>query len=956
MHKKTTYFNFLSLSSFLGLFLFFFTLLLTNLADGTYTVGELGKTGIKIIQLFGTIGLPLLLLSLGFTYQSRIHTKFEIFSILFRNLFNSLVLFLTALSLGVIPFPTEKIVPTVFPFLTSNYPLLTGLFFVILLFPFLDYLGTKISNRSLILIVFVLFLFSQIALIADHLSALVFLSQIFYPSMVYLFGILLRKISAEKIKVSFVIALLTAVSALFYVFFLRTTLLPFATEKGLLFSTGFINSFLLTPLPVIIGATIVLFYLMVTKYFSAGFKNTSIFLDSLLIAANPLVLLTIKTIFNTMLAEHTRLLSLIGSLSLICIITTFFIFLCSLLNKHFWEDLYDQDISGSSVAWVGYLLVILMNYILNLFMNGFDTEAVFSWYQRSFYLMLLNLVLLAFVYILCLVLFNRFWYGNIFFLVVTLIYGFANYEKILYRNEPITPIDLSNYAALPEIVGMIGIRTVLLLIGLFILLIIAAIVLHRKTKQGKIFRLPVRLFLLIVPIIFLGYVSSVAANFKYGNKENPIAQILEKANFVPHPESLLFNANRNGHLLAFASLTNVKAMREPEDYSQNEIAKLEKKYQDEAVQLNKDRTDAFKNETVIYILSESFSDSSKLPTISLTPDPIPFTRSLMKQTTSGEMFSMGYGGGTANIEFEALTSLSMDNFDPAMTTPYLFVVPKRDHLFTINQLFSKSIAIHPYTAATYRRDQAFEKMKFDAFYHLGNKDYPIKNQEKKDNSKYISDEAVFNETLDHISQSNGDLFIQLTTMQNHMPYNNGTFDNTIKVNGDLTERSKQQVETYSQGIHYSDEALKTFISAINQMDKPVTVVFYGDHLPAIYDGEFLSQKNADTKLHLTDYFIYRNQASQQIIDRKVATPNMFTPMMMAQINQKVSPYYALLTKVSEKLPAMELQKIIDEAGNPISDKDLTKEQRELLNDYRLIQYDITTGKNYLSKDFFAIPK
>lgn len=39
-------------------------------------------------------------------------------------------------------------------------------------------------------------------------------------------------------------------------------------------------------------------------------------------------------------------------------------------------------------------------------------------------------------------------------------------------------------------------------------------------------------------------------------------------------------------------------------------------------------------------------------------------------------------------------------------------------------------------------------------------------------------------------------------------------------------------------------------------------------------------------------------------------------------------------------------------GNVVSKKELSSQQKKLLNDYRLIQYDMTAGKNYLSSTKF----
>ena len=53
------------------------------------------------------------------------------------------------------------------------------------------------------------------------------------------------------------------------------------------------------------------------------------------------------------------------------------------------------------------------------------------------------------------------------------------------------------------------------------------------------------------------------------------------------------------------------------------------------------------------------------------------------------MLSQNYGGGTANIEFEALTSFSMELMNAQMTTPYTMMIPKMTELPSIVSLLKE---------------------------------------------------------------------------------------------------------------------------------------------------------------------------------------------------------------------------------------------------------------------------
>lgn len=53
--------------------------------------------------------------------------------------------------------------------------------------------------------------------------------------------------------------------------------------------------------------------------------------------------------------------------------------------------------------------------------------------------------------------------------------------------------------------------------------------------------------------------------------------------------------------------------------------------------------------------------------------------------------------------------------------------------------------------------------------------------------------------------------------------------------------------------------------------------------------------------------------------------------------------------------AMAAPAYLDAEGNRLKRKDLSKEAKQLLNDYRLVQYDMSKGKGYLNDDgFFAV--
>ena len=404
------------------------------------------------------------------------------------------------------------------------------------------------------------------------------------------------------------------------------------------------------------------------------------------------------------------------------------------------------------------------------------------------------------------------------------------------------------------------------------------------------------------------------------------------------------------------------------------MAEIANKYNGVAQKLNQTRTNNWQDQSIIFSLSESFADPNRVPGVSLAHNPIKQIQGIMAKNTSGLMLSSGYGGGTANIEYMSLTGLTVANFSATLPTPYTQLVPFQKQAWSFNQLFAKSAAIHPYEGVFYSRPTTYKKFGFDRFYHLGSK-YKITDQEKIDRSPYLDDKTAFANTLRVLKERGNGQFINLVSMQNHFPYDKGYYDGTKKYcatgSAVTDETTADMIADFATGLNYTDKAVANFIKQIDKLNRPVTIVFYGDHLPGIYSGN--SMKKDGVVLHETDYFIYSNKyARKHGAKTKLAkatglvAPNDFPAMVAEQTNSKVNGYLALLTKVKDELPAMStnpklnatnnyntMVSFVTKQGKILKPEQLTKQQQELYHDYQLVQYDMTAGKQYLlkNKDF-----
>ena len=621
----------------------------------------------------------------------------------------------------------------------------------------------------------------------------------------------------------------------------------------------------------------------------------------------------------------------------------------------------------------------------NMWLTGWGF--VGKMFTSANFVAVLNLILWGVLYVILLMLTNRFWVATPIFLAVTFIVAVIEHFKVSIRYEAILPSDLNFLKAdagnLMSFMPSGAQWTILIAVAAFAAFVALFVFLNRlDARHGRLFRgsdkrsrsvnAIARLLLILLPGLFFTLYSMQVSTV--GSWAKGFATVMGDK---PSMWDSVYDAQRNGPLVAFTRQLNPKVMVKPDDYSEETMKQVAARYEKAAKKINAKRSANMTDSTVIYVLSESFSDPSRVPGFKVNKDSMPKIREIKQNTTSGLMLSSGYGGGTANLEYMGLSGLSMANFDSSLTSPYQQLVPSEHWTPTINQMWGaakNSIGLHPYESSMYSRATNYKKFGFSHFYTLTGPDV-ISHQDKIDDSPYVSDEATYQSTLEEVRKTKSNQFLQVITMQNHMPYHDWYKHNDFKASSTtgkpLKDDEKESIETYQKGASLTDGATAGFLSELDKLDKPVTVVFYGDHLPGIYSSASADDDNS-LALHQTDYFIWSNKASgtqgNKIGNADYSSPNFFVAQAAEHMDAKVSPYLAFLTEMHSKISAMEPPVVnniqgwdripegqniyLNAKGEPMAEEDFDAETKQLLADYKLIQYDITTGKNYLKDTSF----
>ena len=619
---------------------------------------------------------------------------------------------------------------------------------------------------------------------------------------------------------------------------------------------------------------------------------------------------------------------------------------------------------------------------------GQVTKFVSQMWLEQKYQFLLNFIGIGLIYLVLILVLNRFWIATFIFGIAMTSYGVANSIKMRLRNEPILPSDLSfilngNSGSLLSFIPkdqqtlVSGTITVLAWFScicvLFFILDGRRCFIHCSWKQpfSSAKNVAGTLTRIIAAVLSIALLASYTCNLNIPGAWSYV--LATNLGYKPVPWNTYEDATSNGPATTFESLVRIKAMEKPEGYSQKNMESIAQRYAKEADNINSSRTNNLTDSTVIMILSESFSDPTRVPGVSFSIDPMPNIRSIKDSTTSGLMLSPGYGGGTANIEYQSLTGMSLASFNDQLISPYQQLVPNMKSAYSFNQIWNEachstcSVAYHPYYKSFYLRDSNYKKFGFKFFRTLDSSPM-ISHQDHIDNSIYVSDAASYQNVLDYLQQSTDQSqFIQLVTMQNHLPYSDWYVDNEFKdadISSDINDAERQQIDTYAKGVSHTDSATINFLNQLNELQKPTTVIFYGDHLPGIYQTAAMEKRN-QLALHESDYFIWSNAASSSSETKlspeesNYSSSNYFIASAAEHMNAKVSPFLALLTELHEEVPSMGRfastndswgsgsATYLNSDGSIVKKKNLSQKARQLLKDYSLVQYDMTSGKNYL---------
>ncbi len=350
--------------------------------------------------------------------------------------------------------------------------------------------------------------------------------------------------------------------------------------------------------------------------------------------------------------------------------------------------------------------------------------------------------------------------------------------------------------------------------------------------------------------------------------------------------------------------------------------------------------------TVITVMNETFTDLSFYDALRDAGYTGPsYYNSISDALVRGSLYVSITGGGTANSEFEYLTNDSLA-FLGGDKCPYsLYNLTDVDSL--AKQLETQNYsthAMHPNLPDNWNRRTSYKRLGFSSFddidsfegaptYHSG-----------------VTDGATYEKILEYLSSDSGSQFILDVTMQNHGGYDPGSVpaeDLTSYQVAGLSDDTNARMNVYLTCIEKADQDLQWFIDQLRQIDRPVVLVFFGDHQPSVsatMNNELYQNEDSfahTARIYDSTYFVWANYdvaGCDQISANETIGANELSARVLDLIGAPLTDYQKALLATRDSIPALSGCKYLGADGVMYDLTDKQSDYYAVVDQLRRLQY------------------
>lgn len=565
------------------------------------------------------------------------------------------------------------------------------------------------------------------------------------------------------------------------------------------------------------------------------------------------------------------------------------------------------------------LYSLLLVFIIEWFSRG-SIEAAYSFLRHFFKVFLYNTLIVSVTLSPCFLLRRRLFAFSLVSLV-WIVLGIANNFLISFRETPLTFADLGMIKSALELSDQyLSKGYMILIISSFVTLVVILSFVFFKCKKVKVryFRNISFLFIFFIAFTYL---------LNYGLKTNIISK-----NFW----DITGGYEQYGFSYSFFNSAINTGIHKPNGYSKNTINDIKdelsmlaaetsstvslrtssKVSDDTSIEtMEIDNSNSTVKPNIILVQLESFINPNWITNITLNKNPVSNFESLSEEFSSGLLAVPALGGGTANTEFEVITGMSTDFFGTG-EFPFNTIVSKKaipSLAYTLKDLGYSANALHNHEGKFYSRDVVYKNLGFDSFTPIECMDVP-----ERTPVGWAKDNVLIDEICNIITSTDNPDLIFGVSVQGHGNYPNDELeDKEIYITNDYSKSNKNSLEYYINQVYEMDQFVGDLIEAVNKLDEPTVIAFYGDHFPAV--GIENGEVSINT-LKSTPYLIWDN-------------------MNLPKTDKDIEAYN-LTSLILDKLS------LTDTTLSLLHNSNLDEEtKKEYLNQ---LEYDMIYGKNYTS--------
>lgn len=557
---------------------------------------------------------------------------------------------------------------------------------------------------------------------------------------------------------------------------------------------------------------------------------------------------------------------------------------------------------------------------------------LFFWFLTQPKVLILNILPYLLIFLLLFFLTGRSWISFLLTGSLTLIYSWAQYWKLLARNDPVFAEDLLILSEAAQMSGQyIQITWQIILSAILVLLGTVVFFFFRKT----IFSRKIRALCTVAMILLCAGMYSTVFTSKdiYTSMEcwPKVNQWFETNKYISR-----------GGIYPFFYSVQTALPNAPDGYDKDETQALLAQYDNDAIPTDQ-------QVSVIAIMYEAFSDLSCYTDRITSADPYASFHSLQAESYHGNLVTNIFAGGTIDTERCVLTGFSaLTNF---RRSSWSYARYFADQGYQINGAHAGYEAF--YNRVNVNANLGIPNYRFIENYYqslLGHTNPP-------------ADRILLPDIAEHCKKqmSSGPVFSFNVTYQNHGPYSftNANFTQEYVPQEGLNESDYLIINNYLAGAEDTGNQMLAMADSFRNSEDPVILLFFGDHKPWLgeqsvtYNAlgiDILSQTDESFyNYYTTEYIIWANEAAQEVLGVEfkgtgpTVSPCFLMNVLFDKCGWKGPGFMKLSREVMHQTPILHTTDRYQIDGSMVYGTDLSAENAALVNAMKCSQF-------YLAQD------